>query len=142
MKGQAPRFAIAAAVILATVMGFVLLQTSRSAKSTEFDRKRIEDLRGLAASLSATKSLPADLSIFNWSLLLKLKDGWSPYDPVTGSLYGYRRLDPMHFELCAAFDTAAREGDLASGDKGWSHPRGAYCFRFDKAFGGLPQKIR
>lgn len=142
MKGQALRNTIAAAVILAIVMGFVLLESHRSAKSPEFDRKRIEDLRGLASSLSAADSLPSNLSAFNWGLFLKMKNGWSPYDPVTGRLYGYRRLDVTHFDLCAVFDAEARESDLASDDKGWAHPQGAYCFRFDKTFGGVPQRIR
>jgi len=142
MKNPAVRYAIAAALILVTVTGFVLLQSSRAAKSTEFDRKRIEDLRGLAASLSAADSLPPDLNIFNWGLLIKMKNHWTPYDPVTGGLYGYRRLDVTHFDLCAVFDTESRDRDLASDDKGWAHPKGAYCFRFDKTSGGVPQRER
>ena len=129
--------AVTAVVIAAVVVGFLALGTPGEARKSELDRKRIEDLRNLSGMVT-----PADDKPLAPSLELAIGqrgDQWQK-DPATGKPYGYRVVDADHFDLCATFDTEVKEGDLGSWEKGWAHPAGPCCFRFDRRYPSLPRK--
>jgi hypothetical protein len=37
------------------------------------------------------------------------------------------------------FDTEVKEVELDNWEKGWAHPKGETCFRFDTRYNGVPQ---
>jgi hypothetical protein len=142
VKGQGLLLATVSVVVaIAVVTGFLVLGSPGEARLQELDRKRVEDLRGLAMALAEGDSLPHDLSVYDWGLRIRMKNGWSPDDPVTGKRYGYRKIDTTHFDLCAVFDTEVEEADLGDWEKGWAHPKGAFCFRFDTRYSGVPHRV-
>jgi hypothetical protein len=120
-------------VLFAIAVGFFAVGSPQEARRRQLDRKRVEDLQGIASDLTSyatrdsTRTLPASLSPID-SLA---EPGHPRVDPGTKAPYEYRRIDDMHYELCATFESELREQDLEGWEPGWAHPAGRTCFSFD-----------
>jgi hypothetical protein len=133
VKGQGFLLAVVSAVVVAAVVtGFLVLGTPGDARKETFDQKRIEDLSNLRNMIrgydvrAERDTLPETLDLVQQTAF------WKTYgrDPETGEPYGYRKLAPDRFELCATFSTVVTESDLDEYQQGWAHPAGRACFQF------------
>jgi hypothetical protein len=128
-KSRSRMFGTAAtfAVIATFCIGLGVAGTPAKQRQLEADRKRVEDLRSLAAAIKlrreASGVVPASLS-----------DLKSPRmtDPETGAAYEYHSKSGTAYELCATFSfEEAAESHRAPNF--WVHGRGRSCFALDAA---------
>ncbi|HHE32948.1 MAG TPA: hypothetical protein ENL07_10105 [Chlorobaculum parvum] len=89
------------------------------------DEQRLSDLQRIVSSVEfyyrTHQELPENLDV-----LAKQPASRVPlFDPESGKPYGYRRLSPNTYELCATF---ALESDESTALR-WSHKSGQACFR-------------
>lgn len=133
--------AFVAAVVLASV---TLMPTPGATRLRKADQVRVQDLESIR---NAVRDHVRDQGQLPESLEFLSARGESGAkrlrDPVTGTPYAYRVLDPEHFELCATF--ARNAGSEESGDfprspvgaaetELWAHGSGERCFRFAAAW--------
>jgi hypothetical protein len=122
----------AAAVVVAVVAGFFVVGSPWETRKKAADQQRVNDLDMIARQVRdhyvREKSLPQDMSEIyaDWYIERELKD------PVTDKPYEYRPIGKDQFELCAVFETEAKEGDQDRyyyGEHAFrTHARGRVCF--------------
>lgn len=134
-------FGVIAVVVVVLIGGFVLAGSPFAERMRRFDERRVNDLQTIQWQVinywQKKDRLPDAID--------QLRDDIAgfipPSDPESGMPYGYRRLSPLQFELCALFKTdaagAAASGPAvaprAVGGKGyapdsWEHGGGRACF--------------
>jgi hypothetical protein len=135
---------VSAVVLAAVVTGFLVLGTPGDARKETLDRKRIDDLSNLTNALRSYDQRPEGDSLPETLDDALLSSYWKTQgrDPETGQPYGYRKLAPGRFELCATFSTVVTEADLEDYRRGWAHPAGRACFEFTLRGGDLLGPIR
>lgn len=127
--------ALAAMVLVAggVAGGLALLGTPQHQRELQIDRRRIADLRTIAAALNHRYAPQAHVQRPLPQRLPKdLGDGYpattTPVDPVSGTPYTYVRESASRYRLCATFAQAA------ASDGGYNdrpHGAGTRCFRFE-----------
>jgi len=108
-------------IVLTLSLGFMQTGTPAAQRKISEDRRRVQDLYHLAATLNNTRSgsdLPA-----------ALEGALKRTDPFTNSPYEYHRLGESRFELCAIFSAGSRPLPPSAQDQ-WRHPKGRHCFQF------------
>lgn len=120
--------AATSAVVVAVVGGFILLGSPGKQRQLEADRRRVQNLHGIARRLYDRRrnwnreeekpfALPATLS------------EQDPRDPLTDEPYEYRTLEAEgQYQLCAEFALPSPEPHR---DRFWEHPSGRHCFDLD-----------
>lgn len=119
-------------VVVAVVAGLMLAGSPAQERDRRLDALRIAALQQLASVISVyheeSGALPARLA--------DLVDGRNlqalPTDPVSGQPYDYEPEADASYALCATFDEASQEGDVA---EFWMHGAGRSCFRLSPAYG-------
>lgn len=119
-------------VVVAVVTGLLLAGSPARERDRRMDALRIVALRQLASVISVyheeSGMLPARLA--------DLVDGRNlqtlPTDPVSGQPYDYEPESDNSYALCATFDEASQEGEVA---EFWMHSAGRNCFRLSPAYG-------
>lgn len=109
----------------AVVRGLFMIGPIDEQRNRKFDERRLSDLRQIVSSVEfydrTHHKLPESLDV-----LAELPGSRVPLlDPESGKPYGYRRLSPDSYELCATF---AGESDESTALR-WSHKAGRACFR-------------
>jgi hypothetical protein len=133
--------AFVAAVVLASL---TLMPSPGAARLRKADQVRVQDLETIR---NAVRDYVRDQGQLPENLeFLSARGGFGAKrlrDPVTGTPYGYRALDPEHFEVCATFarDAATDENGnfprspvAAPETELWEHGAGEKCFRFAAAW--------
>jgi hypothetical protein len=125
--------AVGAGLGVAAVVAMVILSASPQPTPDKVtDAARVAALQQLAALISAhyqdSGVLPARLS--------NLMDGQQltaiPVDPASGKPYEYEPEADDSYTLCARFDAASQQGEVAAF---WMHEAGRRCFRLSPAYG-------
>lgn len=140
MKSDAVRrtlaFLAAAACAAALAAGAIMAGNPGDERLRRFDQERSAALQSIASAVrimcEQEGALPATLD----AIAGRYPEVMSA-DPRTGQPYGYRRLAPNAFELCATFDLPSevaprpmpigKPGGPPSPDY-WSHPAGTTCW--------------
>jgi hypothetical protein len=120
-------------VLIVLSYGFYLIGSPLKARKTNFDQRRMTDLRMIQGGI-----------IQYWALKNKLPDSLNeltneitgfkvPNDPESGSTYGYRVISKLSFELCAHFDLPSNQqisGQTNFDERNWNwqHKIGYFCF--------------
>jgi len=112
-------------VVAAVVRGLFMIGPIDEQRNRKFDERRLSDLQRIVSSVEfyyrTHQELPENLDV-----LAKQPASRVPlFDPESGKPYGYRRLSPDSYELCATF---ALESDESTALR-WSHKAGPACFR-------------
>jgi hypothetical protein len=109
-------FATAATVaaVLVIGLGFFHLGTPSNQRLLEGDRRRVQDLRAIAAAIYSRRSVPPTLRDI----------GIVSTDPVTKQPYEFRPMSGDRYLVCATF-AAKTENDV---DTFWNHPAGRHCY--------------
>jgi len=126
----------ATAVTTAFCIGLGIAGTPHQQRHIEADRRRTQDLRGIAYAVTSwhrraeseksSSPLPPSLA----ALTGKGVNSSQIFDPETKSLYEYRAKSDSVYELCATFsDVEEPEPGLAT--QFWRHGRGRTCFTLD-----------
>jgi hypothetical protein len=107
--------------------GLYILGSPAQARVNRLDRRRVQDLQQIAATLNVywdrQQRLPGALEELSIEPGLSV----SAQDPVTAAPYPYRRIDQRTFEICAVFEEASpRDG---TSPNFWLHGAGRQCFR-------------
>jgi type II secretory pathway pseudopilin PulG len=113
-------------VVAAVTAALVLLGSPRQARLRRLDDQRLSALQAMTnaadAYLHSRGALPDTLD------QLATDQTWqSPsvlHDPETGAPYGYRKIGPSTYQLCARFATASGEEVPPH----WRHGPGRACF--------------
>lgn len=128
-----PRLA-AAAVVLVTLAGLVVAGSPGRERIRQLDARRLDDLMGISRSITGWaydhRRLPASLDELMASP--EITDVAS-HDPVTRTVYEYRVIDSLHYQLCATFATADSLVPRGSREASafWRHPPGRMCYTLD-----------
>lgn len=123
--------ASASVVVTAVVAGLVVLGSPAEERARRLDRRRVADLRGIAAATDLYRTrherLPASLDELTAEPGVRIR----PRDPGGAGFYDYRTLDSLRYEVCADFEGES-EGvpGLAAGGF-WAHGVGRQCFRLE-----------
>jgi len=129
---------ITAIVAVAVLWGFVVIGSPFAQRNKRFDERRVQDLSMIQNYITnywqSKEALPAGLGDLKDSLLGIIV----PADPETGGHYEYKALGGLSFELCANFNTEARDSysqkavpaiyPPRSQDYNWQHGIGRVCF--------------
>jgi len=138
--------AVAASIFVAAVVlaSLTLMQSPGAARLRKADQVRIQDLEAIRSAVRDyvrdEGRLPESVDFLSarWGIGAKRL-----LDPVTGTPYRYRALDPEHFELCATFALDAgseanvdfRRGPVpAAENELLYHGSGEQCFHFVSAW--------
>lgn len=109
MSGRLLAIVSSVAVVAAIVAAILLVGGPHTARLQRLDNRRETDLRVLADWIESYRiregHLPADLA----ELEPVLPGGISTVDPVTGTPYGYDKLDKGHFRICAELAFPAKQ---------------------------------
>lgn len=126
--------AIGASIVaaVAVVAGLLLAGSPAEERDRRVDALRLAALQQLASVISVyyeeSGALPAQLAA--------LVDGRNlqelPKDPVSGEVYEYQPEADDSYALCASFDDASEDGEVA---EFWMHGAGRSCFRLSPAYG-------
>jgi hypothetical protein len=131
-------FATAAAVLVlaGVTLGFYELGGRPRQRDLRADEARISDLKSIAGEIhveweraqdkKSDWKLPAGLK----EITFLLKDA-RIVDPITRVPYDYVPQSGSAYELCAVFALDSAAQDLLLTEKGWSYPKGRYCFALD-----------
>ncbi|MBV8816842.1 MAG: hypothetical protein JO022_00720 [Acidobacteriaceae bacterium] len=121
-----------AVVVIAFCTGLTIAGTPSVQRLVEADRRRVDDLRQLAAGMYGrhqrslnpqTQALPPRLSDAVGV------DATRRVDPASGRPYEYIPLEGTRYQLCAAF--AVTNADEVPAPIFWRHEAGRTCFTFD-----------
>jgi hypothetical protein len=114
--------ATAVAVLGAVALAFSVIGSPAHERALALDRKRVTDLQTLQSRVEHAyweKELPA------------VSPDRTLRDPLTAKPYEYRRLDAIHYQLCATFQLPSDkpEEDRQPFVRDWSHRAGRTCYR-------------
>jgi type II secretory pathway pseudopilin PulG len=113
-------------VLAAIVAGVVMLGSPSEERARRLDRRLVEQLRDIKATVdyyySGNGRLPASLQELAKEPEIRISK-----DAVPGGIYRYRVLGAGEYELCGTFERAS-EPQESSGVDVWQHPAGAHCF--------------
>lgn len=133
-------FGVVAVVVIATVAGFFTVGSPFAERMRRFDEQRVQDLQNIQWQIinywQRKDKIPSSLE--------DLRDpisGFTPaVDPETASVYGYRAVEKLKFELCADFKTSSIETNRlgpkaayrvsapGATPENWAHNIGRVCF--------------
>jgi hypothetical protein len=142
-KGSAVPITLAAiwAVVIfgALVLTFVVIGSPAKARREHADQIREDALSSIAQGVRQAATSGKDVN--ELSQLESTVGGFYDIDlndPVTGQPYGYKRIDHLHFQLCATFETDTMDkpkGETSfsyySGGDFYRHKKGLVCFTLD-----------
>lgn len=115
-------------VMIAVVGGFVLLGSPGKQRQLEADRRRVQDLHGIAQKFYNRRRDWLELESEPFMLPTTLS-AQAPRDPLTDAPYEYRPLEAAgRYQLCAEFALPSPD---TSRDRFWEHPEGRHCFDLD-----------
>jgi hypothetical protein len=115
-----------AVVVAGIAIGFATIGSPQHMRAIELDHRRVSDLQSIERMVHRADSRrPAGTA----TAPPRRRDDW-PRDPQTGEPYGYARLSPTHYVLCAAFALPS-DADGAASDTAWPHRAGRTCYRLD-----------
>lgn len=123
--------AAVALVVIPLVIGLIVLDSPADERRQRLDRRRVDDLRRIAAAAdlywTRRRRLPVSLA----DLAQEPGTDVAVTDPGTAQPYGYHVRGTSTYELCAHFET--QRDQEAFGDRGnfWAHGPGPKCFRLD-----------
>jgi hypothetical protein len=114
--------ATAVAVLGGVALAFSVIGSPAHQRALALDRKRVSDLQKLEARVDQVyweKGLPA------------VSPDRTLTDPLTAEPYEYRRIDALHYQLCATFQLSSDKPDEDSLPfvRDWSHHAGRTCYR-------------
>jgi len=123
----------------AIVVGFLVVGSPVEARKRKADGERIDGLSAIAQAVrqqAAQGKDPHQLAEISGLSKDQVKD------PVTGKPYDYSRIDHLHFELCASFetDTSKDSSKSESDSSGYygsqeaifkTHTKGRNCFKLN-----------
>jgi len=129
---------ISSIVLASVVAGFFIIGTPADQREKRFDEQRISDLQMLQSQIVSywirKESLPQELNDLEDSI----SGFFVPKDPKADAPYGYKVIDPLSFELCAAFKTSSKDFGKSRGVKpaypydsfqqNWNYEPGEACF--------------
>lgn len=129
MSARASSIFLTSACVLvgaAVAAGVAIVGGPGSARLRKFDDERLQSLQRLASAVdshyAARQELPSNLLA-----LASAAGDLTPdtlQDPATGAAYGYQRMGPVDYQLCAQFSTASD----AQTPIRWRHGRGRTCY--------------
>jgi hypothetical protein len=128
-----PRLA-AAAVTLVTLMGLLAAGSPRRERVRQLDTRRLEDLTSISGSITVWASGHRRLPVSLDELMASPEPtGTGFHDPVTRTVYEYRVIDSLHYELCATFDAADSLTSRGAGETSrfWRHGAGRKCYALE-----------
>ena len=107
-------WAVSSVVLASIIGGFFIIGTPAVQRDRRFDEQRISDLQtlqnGIVNYWTQKEKLPQNLG--------ELEDSISGFivlkDPASDASYEYNVIDPLSFELCAAFKTSSKDFGLTS----------------------------
>ncbi|MBI2041544.1 MAG: hypothetical protein HYT20_00810 [Candidatus Nealsonbacteria bacterium] len=127
-------------IVLASVIaGFFIIGTPAAQRAKRFDDQRISNLQILQSQIVdywvRKKSLPQSFS----DLENSITGFYAPKDPQSDTPYGYKIIDALSFELCAAFKTSSKDFGqnlrvakpyypYDSFQQNWEYKTGETCF--------------
>ncbi|MGH9161703.1 MAG: hypothetical protein ACRD2X_17190 [Vicinamibacteraceae bacterium] len=120
-----------ALIVIPVVIGLIVLDSPTAERQQRLDRKRVEDLRRIAAAAdlywTRRGRVPASLA----ALAREPGPSLALTDPDTARPYRYSVRGRSTYELCAHFE--ASSGDEVLGENGafWAHGAETKCFRLD-----------
>ena len=117
------------AVIGAVAFGFATIGPPQRMRSIGLDQRRVSDLQSIERSVhDADGQRRAETDTV--SAPQRRRDHW-PRDPETGQPYGYARLSPTHYVLCATFALPSNADGTTPVTTGWRHGAGRTCYRLN-----------
>jgi hypothetical protein len=116
-------------VVIPVVIGLIVLDSPADERTQRLDRKRVEDLRRIAAAAdlywTRRGRLPGSLA----AIAQEPGAGVVVTDPGTRRPYVYHVRGKSAYELCAHFDRPSSEDALRGKEDFWAHGAGTKCFR-------------
>lgn len=124
------------AITVSVVWGFAIIGSPFAERDRRFDAERASDLRSIQEDVIRfwldMKTLPANLDEI---ASRDPQSHWvAPKDPQSGTLYEYRKIGDLSFEVCAIFARATEiDNDSVGsrryrGNPDWNHEAGRTCF--------------
>lgn len=132
-------------VVVSVIAGFFIVGSPKEERLRRFDERRVGDLQFLQSEIinfwMNKGKLPEKLS----ALRDDIRGVAIPFDPETGTEYGYNIKNPESFSLCAVFSRPSLEFDVNYtrsttvkpapvypggyyGADNWAHNEGNVCF--------------
>lgn len=122
---------IASLVVLAAIVGGLLIVDSPSdARSSQFDERRLDDLREITRAVDLHWERHGRLPTTLDSLARESWKTMNVNDPRSNEAYGFRIVDTRAYELCADFEHSSTK-DAGDGSGFWSHETGRQCYELE-----------
>jgi len=128
-------------VLLVIIAGFWIVGSPAYQRQLRLDENRVNDLQILQSEVVNYWINKDELPNSLGDLKNTISGFVPPVDPETGSVYSYRVLGPLTFELCAEFKAASLGqtsqsvlkplrpvGQLGPYQQNWDHGAGRVCF--------------
>jgi type II secretory pathway pseudopilin PulG len=124
------------AVLAAVVAGIAVIGTPGQIRQQRLDAQRVADLRMIAASVDGYRerhgALPAGLEdLRRYEAGRGYGSGLELEDAASSQAYEYRVTGPASYEICARFDTDARQAGASGTPDFWRHGPGRHCFSLE-----------
>ncbi len=125
-----------AVVVAGIAIGFATIGSPQHMRAIELDHRRVSDLQSIERMVHR-----ADARRPSQTATAPPRSGndW-PRDPQNGEQYGYARLSPTQYVLCATFALPA-DADGATLDTAWPHRAGRTCFRLNATLENRPARV-
>lgn len=119
------------AVVVAVVGGLLVLGSPGEERMRGLDRRRVADLKGIAAATdlywTRHARLPATLDELNAEPGVAI----GMRDPATSEAYVYQPVDSVRYDLCATFDREAEATSRRPAENLWAHGSGRHCLQLE-----------
>jgi hypothetical protein len=127
-RARSDVFAVVALAGASTAFCFGMAATGGPGSQRQFeaDNRRVQDLRVVAGTVSASPALPRSLAELRGT-----RPSLRVADPETGRFYEYTVKSAKEYELCARFAEADDVRSRQYGSEFWSHPKGRACFALE-----------
>jgi hypothetical protein len=122
-------------VLAVITLAFTVIGSPREQRFSRYDSQKISDLQSIQYQIlnryQMTGNIPEEIG----GLVDSLSYFTLPNDPQTGEEYGYEKVSPLTFRLCANFNKESNHKvqskinyyEPSLGEK-WDHPEGNHCF--------------
>ncbi|MEA2786025.1 MAG: hypothetical protein QOF71_2129 [Candidatus Eremiobacteraeota bacterium] len=118
-----------ALVVAGVIAGFATTGPPQHLRAIELDHRRVSDLQTIERSVhdaGGRRRSEVDLV----TAPLRGRDTW-PRDPTTRQPYGYGRLSPTRYVICATFALPSDADGTTPATVSWRHGAGRTCYRLD-----------
>ncbi len=124
-------------ILSSVVWGFSVIGSPRNQQLLKYDEQKVNDLSNLSYQIESyylnNQTLPDALgNMMNGNYYV------APVDPQNQKPYEYKKVDNLHYELCAEFNKDSSDKNSMYNtpaiydsrlDSQWTHPAGEYCFK-------------